>query len=111
MDEGRLETDHGKLVNRDSSDDEEIRLFPHIKGADEPDPPGADIRDGPNASDTQRDEWLLKTEPLQGAHPKWNKGEQPPVITDRTGVLDLEATGGVGGRNVEKHRAPILCSR
>ena len=26
----------------------------------EPDPPGSDIRDGPNASDTQRDEWLLK---------------------------------------------------
>ena len=28
------------------------------------------------------------------------------MITDRMGVLDLEATGGVGGRNVEQHRAP-----
>ena len=28
------------------------------------------------------------------------------MITDQTGVLDLEATGGVGGRNVEQHRAP-----
>ena len=106
MDDGRLEADHGKLVYRDLSDEEEIRLFPHRKAADEPDPPGSDIHDGPNASDTQRDEWLLKTEPLQGARPKWNKGEQPPVITVRTGVLDLEATGGLGGRNVEQHRAP-----
>ena len=67
---------------------------------------GSDIHDGPNASDTQRDEWLLKTEPLQGAGPKWNKGERPPVITDQTGVLDLEATGGVGGWNVEHHGTP-----
>ena len=62
------------------------------------------IRDGPKASDTQRDEWLLKTEPLQGARTRWNKGERPPVIPD--GVLDLEATGGVVGRNVEHHGTP-----
>ena len=74
MDEGRLEAEHGRLDNRDSSDDEEIKLLSHRKGADEPDPPGTDIRDVPEASDTQWDEWLLKTEPLQGARPKWNKG-------------------------------------
>ena len=45
MDEGRLEAEHGKLDYRDSSDDEKVRLLPHRKGAD--------IRDGPNASDTQ----------------------------------------------------------
>ena len=73
---------------------------------DEPDPPGSDIRDGPNTSDTQRDEWLLKTEPPQGARPKWNIGERPPVVNDRTGVLDLEATGGVGCRNAEQHGTP-----
>ena len=28
------------------------------------------------------------------------------MITDRTGVLDLEATGGVGGRNVEHNGVP-----
>ena len=28
------------------------------------------------------------------------------MINDRTGVLDLEATGGVGGRNVEQHGTP-----
>ena len=83
MHEGRLEAEHGELDYRDSSDDEEVRLLPHRKGADEPHPPGADIRDGPEASDTQRDEWLLKTEPLQGARPKWNRGERSPVIPDR----------------------------
>ena len=46
---------------RDSTDDEEVRLLPHRRGADEPDPPGSDIRDGPNTSDTQRDECLLRT--------------------------------------------------
>ena len=33
MDEGRLEADHGKLVYRDSSDEEKIRLFSQRKGA------------------------------------------------------------------------------
>ena len=53
MDDGRLEAEHGKLDYRDSTDDEEVRLLPHRKGADEP---GSEIRDGPNTSDTQRDE-------------------------------------------------------
>ena len=105
VDDGRL-AKHVKLDNRDSTDDEEVRLLPHRRGVDEPDPPGSDIRDGPNTSDTQRDEWLLKTEPLQGARPKWNIVERPPVVNDRTGVLDLEATVGVGGRNVEQHGTP-----
>ena len=74
MDEGRLEAKHGELDYRDFSDDEEVKLLLHRKGADEPDPPGADISDVPEASDTHRDKWLPKTEPLQGARPKWNKG-------------------------------------
>ena len=92
---------------RESSEDEEVKLLSHRKGADEPDSPGADIRDVPEeASDTQQDEWLLKTEPLQGARPKWNKGGRPPVVPDQTGVLDIEATGGVVSRNVEQRGAP-----
>ena len=73
MDEGQLEDKHGELDCRDSSDDKEVKLLSHRKGADGPDPPGSDIRDVPEASDTQWDEWLPKTEPLQGARPKWNK--------------------------------------
>ena len=44
----------GSWDHRDSSDDEEVKLLSHRKGADEPDPPGADIRDVPEASDTQQ---------------------------------------------------------
>ena len=70
VDEGRLEAEHGELGYRDASDDDEVMLLPHRRGADESDPPGADIHDVPEASDTHRDEWLLKTEPLQGDRPK-----------------------------------------
>ena len=52
MDESRLEAEHAKLDYRDSSDEGEIRLFPHKKGADEPEPLGSDIHDGPNVLDT-----------------------------------------------------------
>ena len=110
VDEGRLEADHVRLEYRDFTNDKKVTLLPHRRGMDKPDPPGSDICDRPNTSDTQRDEWLLKTEPLQGARPKWNVGERPPVVDDWMGVLDLEATGGVGGRNVEQHGnpAPLL---
>ena len=106
MDDGRLDAEHVKLDYRDSTDDEEVRLLSHRRGMDEPEPPGLDICDGPNTSDTQR----YKMEPLQGARPKWNIGERHPVVNDWTGVLDLEATGGVGGRNMEQHEnpAPLL---
>ena len=56
VDDGRLEAEYGKLDYRVSTDDEEVRLLPNRKGVDEPGPPGSDIRDGPNTSDTQRDE-------------------------------------------------------
>ena len=49
VDQGRVEAEHGRLDNKDSSDDEAIKLLLHRKGADEPDPPGADIRDVPEA--------------------------------------------------------------
>ena len=96
---------------KDSSDDEEVKLLSHKKGADEPDQPGADIRDVPEASDTQRDKWLFKTEPLHGARPKWHRGGgggrgRPPVVSEQTGVLDTEATGGIVGRYMEHRGAP-----
>ena len=90
----------------DSSDDEEVKLLPHRKGTDKPDLPGADIRDVPEASDTQREEWLLTTEPLLGARPKWNKVGRPPVVPEQIGALDAEATGGTAGRNIEHRGAP-----
>ena len=47
----------------------------------------------PEASDTQREEWLLMTEPLNGTRPNWNRAGQPPVVPEGTRVLDAEATG------------------
>ena len=54
---------------------------------------GADIRDTPEVLDAQRDEWLLKMEPLKGARPRWEDDGRPPVIIDQTGVADMEAAG------------------
>ena len=82
-----------ELDYKESSEDEEVKLLSHRTGADEPDLPGADIRKVPEASNTRRDEWLLKTEALQGARPKWNKGGRPPVVPDQKGVVYLEAAG------------------
>ena len=41
-----------------------------------------------------------------GGSPEVKKGGRPPVVHHQTGVVDLEATGGVAGRNVEQRGAP-----
>ena len=92
---GWREAEHGKVDHKESSDDEEVELLSHRKGAGGTDPPGADVRDTPETSGTQRDEWLFKTEPLQGARPRWDEDGRPPVVFDQTGVVDIEATVGV----------------
>ena len=56
MDGGRREAEHGKVDHKESSDDEEVELLSHRKGAGGTDPPGADIRDTPETSDTQWDD-------------------------------------------------------
>ena len=101
MDEGRLEAKHGELDYRDSSDGEEVKLLLHRKGADGPDPPGEDICEVPEASDTQWDEGLPKTEPLQGARPKWNKGGGGGDLQwypTRRGSWTYRSRWGGGGR-------------
>ena len=106
LDEGRVEAEDGKLDHEDSWDDEEVKLLPNRKGADEPDPPGADIRDVPEASGIQREEWLLTTEPLHGVQLKWNRAGRPPVVPEQTGALDVEIIWGIAGRNIEHRGAP-----
>ena len=101
VNDGRLEADHMRLDYRNFTDDEEVTLLPHRKDTDDPNHPGSDIRDGPDMSDAQRDDWLLKTE--QG--PRWNEGERPPVVDERSGALHLEAAG-VWGSEVEQHGTP-----
>ena len=102
-----MEAEDGKLNYEDSSDDEEVKLLLHRKGADERDPLGGDIRDVPEASGTQREEWFLTTEPLNGARTKWNRVGRPPVVPEETRVLDADATWGIVGRNMEDRGAPV----
>ena len=103
----RMEADHRRLDNRIFTDDEEVTILPHKRDTEVPDNPHMDIRDRPDMSDTlQREDWLLQTEPLHGARPKETDRERPPVINDRSGVLDLEAAGGCGGPEDGEKRNP-----
>ena len=45
-----MEAELGKVDYKESSDDEEVELLSHRKGADGTDPPGADIRDMPETN-------------------------------------------------------------
>ena len=110
MNDDRMEANHRRLDYRIFTDDEDVTLLPHKRDTDVPDNPGSDIRDGPDTSDTQREDWLLQTEPLHGARPRRTDRERPPVINDRSGVLDLEAAGGVGaGRWIKMESRPLCC--
>ena len=105
-----METGHRKLDYNISTDDEEVTLPPHNRDMEVPDNPDTDIRDRQAMSDTQREDWLLQTEPLHGARPRHTGRECPPVIEDRS---PLEAAGGVGGRMVDHNgiQAPLLPER
>ena len=105
LSEGQMEAEEGKLDFKDSSDDTEVELLLPRKGSDERDPPGADIRDVPEASGTQPEDWF-HMEPLHGARPKWNRAGRPPVVPEEPRGLDAEATGGMTDRDVEERRAP-----
>ena len=105
-----MEADHRRLDYRIFTDDEEVTLLPHKRDMEVPDNPDTDIRDRPDMSDTQREDWLLQTEPLHGARPRQTDREHPPVIDDRSGVLDLGAAGVMGSRRMDQTgiRAPLL---
>ena len=59
------------------SDDEEI-TFPSQDSADIR---NVDIRDE-HSENTQREDWLLPTEPRHGARPRQTGGERPPAMDD-----------------------------
>ena len=102
LSEGQVQAEDGKL---ESSDDAEVELLLPRKGADEHDPPGVDIRDVPEASDTQREDWF-HMEPLHRARPKWNRVGRPPVMPEKPRGLEAAATGGMAGQDVKERRAP-----
>ena len=87
-----MESSHRKLDYGTPTDDDEVTLLPHDRATEVQDFPDTDIRDRQTLLDTQREDWLLKTEPLHGARSRQPGREHPPVIEDRP---PLEATGGV----------------
>ena len=110
VNDGQLEADHRRLDYRNFTDEEEVMLLLHKRDTDVPDNPVSDVRDGPDTSDTQREDWLLQTELLHGARPRRNERELPSVIEDRAGVLDLEAAGVWGaGRWINMEFRPLCC--
>ena len=99
----QMESGHRNLDYGTPTDDEEVMLPPHDRAKEVPDSPDTDIRDIQTLLDTQREDWLLPTEPLHGARPRQTGRERPPVIEDRP---PLEATGGVVSRKPDQ--APLL---
>ena len=91
MSEGRIEAEDGKLDFEVSSEDTEVELLLHQTGAD--------VRDVPEASGTQREDWSHMG-PLYGARQKWNWTGQP------SGVLEAEATGGKVDHDIEERGVP-----
>ena len=62
------------------TDDEEVTIPSQDRNREVPDFPDIDIRDEQTLSNTQREDWLLPTEPLHGARPRQTGRERPPVI-------------------------------
>ena len=101
LSEGHSEAEEWKLDFEDLTDDEEVALDLHRKGAEERDPPGEEIRDLPGATIsvapvTQQEEWF-QMEPLHGARPKWNRLGRPTSVIEEPRGLGVEATGGIDG--------------
>ena len=88
------------------TDDKEVTIPSHDRIKEVPDFPDIDIRDEQTLLDTQREDWLLPTEPLHGARPRQTGRERPPVIENR---LPMEATGGAASR--KPGWASLLSSR
>ena len=66
----QVESGHRELDYGTPTDDEEITLPPHDRAMEVLDFPDTDIRDRQTLFDTQREDWLLQTEPLHGAPPR-----------------------------------------
>ena len=78
------------------TDDEEVTIPSQDKYKKVPDILNSDIRDEQTLSNTQREDWLLPTEPMHGARPRQTGRERPPVI-DNPALRD--AAGNTAVRN------------
>ena len=97
------ESGYGNVDFGTPTDDEEATISSHNRIKEVPDFPDIDIRDEQTSSNTQREDWLLPTEPLHGARPRQTGRERPPVIDNR---LPMEATGDADSR--KPGRTPLL---
>ena len=77
------ESEDGSVEFETLTDDEEIMIPSQDKNREVHDIPDSDIRDEQTLSNTQREDWLLPTEPLHGARPRQTGMERPPVIDNR----------------------------
>ena len=85
------------------TDDAEVTIPSQDRIKEVPDFPDIDIRDEQTLSNTQREDWLVPTEPLHGARPRQTGRECPPVIDNRP---PMEATGGASSR--KPGQTPLL---
>ena len=114
------ESEYGNVDFGTSTDDEEVTIPSQDRNKEVPDFPDIDIRDEQTLLNTQREDWLLPTEPLHGARPRQTGdrqstthgcyrgcrrpegGSDSPVVA-RTADFDGKggdhtAEGGGGGR-------------
>ena len=81
------------------TDDEEVTIPSQDRNREVPDFPDIDIRDEQTLSNTQREDWLLPTDPLHGARPRKTGREHPPVI-DNPPLMGVPPSGNRAGLSV-----------
>ena len=72
------ESGYGNVDFGTPTDDEEVTIPSQDRNKEVPDFPVSDIRDEQTLSNTQREDWLLPTEPLHGARPRQTGREGTP---------------------------------
>ena len=75
-----MESEDGSIEFETPTDEEEVTIPSQDKYKKVPDIPISDIHDEQTLSNTQREDWLLPTEPMHGARPRQTGRERPPVI-------------------------------
>ena len=90
------ESEDGSVEFETPTDDEETTIPSQDNNRKVPDVPDSDIRDEQTLSNTQREDWLLPTEPLHWARPR-QTGRERPLVIDNQPLRD--AAGNTAVRN------------
>ena len=81
------ESEDGSVEFETPMDDEQITIPSQDKNREVPDIPDSDICDEQTLSNTQREDWLLPTEPLHRARHR-QIGREPPPVIDNPALRD-----------------------